>query len=298
MRKFNRIKHSPPQRVLLVEPAAPAEPAAAGESTRKWVESLLTLASLTYGLGFLTVFVHTGRLGLPVLTLLEPIYVLVGLPLTATGLLAFSMWRWLHQEVSGNIQRVRLAMQQYRNPHVPENQDVYTDFWNLYTAVMGVMTFVLPAPTEWLIKLVVKPYEQQARQLLRQDPQARQLAGQLLQKLNALAAGIRHGARLFGVGLLLSAVIAAVAYYIVWLYPHIPQNWGGGAVRQVQLLLSGPLPPALQANQVGKTDDLRVVAVPLLYMTDDFYYVEAASGTRLALARDKVQGVVWVPAAH
>jgi len=214
MRKFNRIKHSPPQRVLLVEPAAPAEPAAAGESTRKWVESLLTLASLTYGLGFLTVFVHTGRLGLPVLTLLEPIYVLVGLPLTATGLLAFSMWRWLHQEVSGNIQRVRLAMQQYRNPHVPENQDVYTDFWNLYTAVMGVMTFVLPAPTEWLIKLVVKPYEQQARQLLRQDPQARQLAGQLLQKLNALAAGIRHGARLFGVGLLLSAVIAAVYIFL------------------------------------------------------------------------------------
>lgn len=49
------------QRVLLVEQKAPpAAPASSGDATRQWVESLLTLVSLSYGLGFLTVFVHTG----------------------------------------------------------------------------------------------------------------------------------------------------------------------------------------------------------------------------------------------
>lgn len=296
-----RSHRRPSQRVLLVEQKAPpAEPASSGDATRQWVESLLTLASLTYGLGFLTVYIHTGQLGLPVLTLLEPVYVLVGLPLTATGLLVQRIWRWLRQELRGNINRVRLAMQLYRNPQVPENQDVYTDFWNLYTAVMGVVTFILPAPTEWLIRLIIKPYEQQARQLMLQDAKARELAGQLLQRFNALAAGVRHGARLLGISMLVVALVGTVAAYIFCLYPRIPQNWGGGQVRQVQLLMaSDKIPPMLASPLKGNRDSApgsQLVPVKLLYSTGEFYFVEANNGARVALAKELVNGVVWVAA--
>ena len=290
------------QRVLLVEQKAPpAAPASSGDATRQWVESLLTLVSLTYGLGFLTVFVHTGSLGLPVLTLLEPVYVLVGLPLTAAGLLLRCIWHWLQQEIAGNIQRVRLAMQQYRDPQVAENQDVYTDFWNLYTALMGVVTFILPAPTEWLIRLIIKPYEHQARQLMLQDARAREFAGKFLQKINALAAVLRHGARLFGVSLLVAGLLGAVAAYIFWLYPLVPQQWGGGKQQQVQLLMAAEkIPPMLlhKADTAApKPEENRLVTVRLLYHTGDFYYVEADNGARVALVKELVSGVVWVAAA-
>lgn len=302
-----RLRQPPPRWLVLERPAAAATPAPVvasppepdSDPTKRLVEKLLALASLTYGLGFVTVFVHTGRLGLPVLALLEPVYILVGLPLTAAGLLVLRMWRWLSREIAENTQRVRQAMRQYRHPQVPEYQDVYTEFWNLYTAVMGVASFVLPAPTEWLIKLLIKPYEQQAQLLLQQNPQARQLAGQFLQKLNAVAAGIKHGAHLCGFVLLIGGMLAAVTYYIIWLYPHIPQNWGGGSVRQVELLMEAEkIPPMLLGKAdaaVPKPEKNRLVAVKLLYKTDDFYFVEASNGARLALAKEQVNGVVWVP---
>jgi hypothetical protein len=294
-----RSHRRPSQRVLLVEQkASPVAPASSSDATRQWVESLLTLASLTYGLGFLTVYVHTGQLGLPVLTLLEPVYVLVGLPLTLAGLLVTRIWRWLRREIGNNIDRVRQAMQQYRDPRVPQNQDVYTDFWNLYTAVMGAVTFILPAPTEWLIQLIIKPYEQQARQLMLQDARARELAGQLLQRLNALAAGVRHGVRLFGISLLVVGLIATVAAYIFWLYPRIPQSWGGGQVQQVQLLMAAnKIPPMLASPLKASSEGAQasqLVTVKLLYNTGEFYFVEADNGARVALAKDLVNGVVWV----
>lgn len=296
----------PPQRLLVVErSAAPVTPVVTSapepdsDPTKRMVEKLLALASLTYGLGFVTVFVHTGRLGLPVLALLEPVYILVGLPLTLTGLLSQWLWRWLSREMADNTRRIRQAMQQYRSPEALLAQDVFSEFWNLYASLMGVVSFILPFNLEWMMKLLLRPYQQQVEELLRKDLQAQQLMWKWLKQINAVIQGIRHVARLLGVILIPLLILFVVMFYIFWLYPHIPQSWGGGSVRQVELLMEAEkIPPMLLSKAdaaVPKSEKNRLVAVKLLYKTDDFYFVEANNGARLALAKEQVNGVVWVP---
>lgn len=310
-RKTRLIPHRPPaEKWLLFErlPPAPAPAAAPAKAedepdpAKRLVEKLLMLASITYGLGFVTVFVHTGRLGLPVLTLLEPVYVLVGLPLAATGLLTLWMLRWLRQEVADNTQRIRQAMRQYRSPEALLAQDVFSEFWSLYASVMGFVSYILPLNSGWLMELLLRPYKRQVEELLRKDREAQQLMWKWLKQINAVIEGIRHVARLLGVILIPLLILFVVTFYITWLYPHIPQNWGGGSVRQVELLMEADkIPPMLlskaDAAAATKPAGNRVVAVKLLYNTADFYFVEAANGARVALAKERVDGVVWVPAA-
>lgn len=302
-----RRRQPPPRWRVIERPAAAPAPAPVvaaapdpdSDPTKRWVEKLLALASLTYGLGFLTVFVHTGRLGLPVLALLEPVYILMGLPLTLTGLLSLWIWRWLSQEIAHNTRRIRQAMQQYRSPEVLQAQDVFSEFWNLYAAVMGFVSFILPLNLDWLMKLLLRPYQQQVEELLRKDLQAQQLMWKWLKQINAVIEGIRHVARLLGVILIPLLILLVVTFYILWLYPHIPQNWGGGSVRQVELLMEADKIPSMLLGKADaaapKSGNNRLVAVKLLYNTGDFYFVEASNGARLALAKEQVNGVVWVP---
>lgn len=170
---------------------------------KRWVEKLLALA------------------------LLEPVYILVGLSRMLTGLLSLWMWRWLKPEIAHNTRRIRQAMQQYRSPEVLQAQDVFSEFWNLYAAVMGFVSFILPLNLEWLMKLLLRPYQQQVEKLLRKDLQAQQLMWKWLKQINAVIEGIRHVARLLGVILIPLLILLVVTFYILWLYPHIPQNWGG-----------------------------------------------------------------------
>lgn len=46
------------------------------------ISGLLTWVTISYGIGFLTVIVNTYKLGIPVIKLLEPVYIIIGLPIT------------------------------------------------------------------------------------------------------------------------------------------------------------------------------------------------------------------------
>src|SRR5262245_12223709 len=48
--------------------------------TSGFIDRVLTYGAVSYGFGFLVVMLHTWRLGLPVISLADPIYVWLGLP--------------------------------------------------------------------------------------------------------------------------------------------------------------------------------------------------------------------------
>ena len=65
------------------------------ESEGKQLEVLISWASIAYALGFVTVMIHTARLGIPVIELIEPIYVWIGLPLALVVFSARWLWMWV-----------------------------------------------------------------------------------------------------------------------------------------------------------------------------------------------------------
>jgi hypothetical protein len=63
------------------------------EILSKQLQSILAWGSVTYALGFVTVMAHTARLGIPIIQLLEPVYVLVGAPLAVVAFFSRELWR-------------------------------------------------------------------------------------------------------------------------------------------------------------------------------------------------------------
>ena len=57
------------------------------EVQSKQLQSILAWVSVAYALGFITVMVHTAQLGIPIIQLLEPVYILVGVPLAIVAFL-------------------------------------------------------------------------------------------------------------------------------------------------------------------------------------------------------------------
>src|SRR5262245_34827949 len=58
------------------------------------VKTIVAWGSLSYAFGFVTVMLHTWRLGFPVLDLLSAVYVWVGLPLTLVAVFSKQLVRY------------------------------------------------------------------------------------------------------------------------------------------------------------------------------------------------------------
>ncbi len=74
----------------------------------KQVEIFLAWGSVAYAAGFVTVLAHTARLGIPIIEILKPLYIWIGLPL---AIVLFSI-KWLWELVNTRVKYIRSKFEQ------------------------------------------------------------------------------------------------------------------------------------------------------------------------------------------
>ena len=104
--------------------------------------------------------------------------------------------------------------------------------------------------------------------------------------------------------LYISFIPLATYFYVVEVYPLIPQSLGGGKPRVVKLIvdlekipLFAPELRALFPHEVNTqtTKAITTLPVDLLYLTKETYYVQIADNPIVSMNVGLVQGVIWIP---
>src|SRR5262249_22087715 len=75
-----------------------------------FVEQVVTWASVSYAAGFFVVLLHTWRLGLPVLDLVQAVYVWIGLPLAAFAYFWNWPWRYFRGQLEARSALLRASL--------------------------------------------------------------------------------------------------------------------------------------------------------------------------------------------
>ena len=251
------------------------------------VKSFVAWGSIAYAFGFVTVMLHTARLGFPVLELLSAIYILVGAPLA--GVAFFLLW--ISQSFSSRASRitneVKESWEGLKQGVPPEDFDLISSFLGIFTAISPIL----------------RPFRRRIESLLKKamssDLNVSKHATAVLIRFASLLRGIQAinaALNLVAGGLLL---LLAIGLYVWQLYPHIPQSYGGGAPTEVRLLVNIARVPrdvlGLPAGEDGAPATAMTGRMSLLYSTTDNYYVEDSNGRRMSLSREAVEGVIWNP---
>lgn len=229
------------------------------------VDSIAAWASVAYGCGFLVVLLHTGRLGLPVIELLEPIYVWIGLPFAALAFFGRRLLSWLKAHSTWHRDQLISALNDENEEHDP------------------IADFVAEAGRAWLWFL---PRRWASRRL-------RYMIDRLLHAVgreSRIAKGVLHTMRwqvrslraasslqaLTGVALIVGMTVFAIYHYVLRVYPSISQSYGGGAPLPVRLLLDSSM-----VSAVVNTDHHGTVLsreVELLFRVSDTYWIRSSRG--------------------
>lgn len=287
----------------------------------KWpdIEPFLKWAAVAYALGFGTIMYHTWSLGIPVVQLIDPINIWVGLPLAGIAFFLDKLYTTLKKATIHFSDRAK-ALREERKRFEGSNVDLLHLVQKTVDIVSsGVSVLLTPlGPLAPLVKLI---YSAAAKYWLDQIPVATLKSAQVSEKerkaLLTWMSRVLFWNQMFGETLRLAnfvlviciAVPAACLLYIGAVYPWAPQTVGGGRPVPVELILSeetlpktpifaGWLPAAegtaqgsLMLKTEGKTSF--VVPVTLYFRTDHEIYVRRGGGPIVSLSDHAVEGVVF-----
>ena len=294
------------------KPSQNAEQIARSKVNWHDIEPLLKWAAVAYALGFLTVMWYTHRLGVPVLQLIEPVNVWIGAPLAVVVFCLDKLFTAAKEATDDFARRVEEASA-IRNRITETNADLVEGF----SVVMGIMVnslaliaapFGLLRPVQSALVFLYKRGK---------DPLAslRSAEGRVSEKQRKrLLAWI---GRILRWAYLVSAVyrfvnsigticfVQVVCYfYVVAIFPRIPQTLGGGRPVTVQLILSAEsLPKSREFRDwLPSTEDARpgkdaktsiLVPVTLYFRTEHELYVRKGSGPVVSLTDHSIEGIVF-----
>ena len=245
------------------------------------VEQLLAWATVSYGCGFFIVLLHTARLGIPVVDLLKPIYIWVGLPLALAGFAGSRVYFWVRKIVRGHLSEFRQSLKQtgeiVRDPG--GKPDAALEKLVAHTIDATAEFLPLGAFSRWALRRTLSA----ALAAWARDPAH---ARKILAEYGATLKAARVLIRLIGILLLTSLGVAMLCAYVWLLYPRIPQALGGGAARAVRVVLdAGKISPELvsltklSARLEKDGPPIMTREVLLLYRTVDGYWLRAGNTT-------------------
>lgn len=279
-------------RMQVSEAESPAE---------SYAKQAVTWAAVAYGFGFVTVMLHTWRLGLPVIELIHPIYVWVGLPLAAFAYFSRRIVALFRKAVSALAVEMREGWAHAAAPETKGNVDWAAD------SIAFLKAFSLGALLSRRISNIFENaflpgLKQFVDQMKDHYPKFVEKATPSLRRLFGIARVL--GACFVAFILFEYAILICLAlYFYVWeLYPKIPLSLGGGKPSLVSLtvetnaLPKGLAPGVSASSAIGATPsrkDTVSLQVSLLYLTKESYYVCTSSGTKVSINADAVKSVVW-----
>jgi hypothetical protein len=294
----------------------------------KDIEPLLKWGAVAYGGGFLTVMLHTHRLGLPVMQLIEPIYIWIGIPL-ATTLYFFEPLIAAYQRrralLRQEMNEIKLSLNDLKAIKTPQEaaQESIKASTEMIDMLMTVFTgFVVVAPLGAAVMLIMKkilmPYLQK---MLNESIETSGL-GELRADLVNFSRFLNFANRTvmaffqFGLRLLpLVLILLALAFYTFVVYPAIPQSLGGGKPSQARLIIDVkkiPLDGVSLRDLFPQSEPGKAIAespkttadkpesqitcrVALQYETEHAYYIRRGHGPIVVIDHDAVNGIIFVP---
>lgn len=287
------------------------------KSKIKDIEPLLKWGAVAYGAGFLTVMAHTYRLGVPVLELVEPVYMWIGWPLALVLYFLkqlYGYYRHTRQTLRMELDEIDRTFQTLQTISSP--QQAAQILVSLFKAAVALFTFLVPFGhiLELFFARPLFLVWQRMLNLHLGNPnnvailvRYAQSGARILRVAHAVAAFYRFAGRL----LLLAAVPAACFAYIYWVYPAVPQSLGGGRPSQVRLMvdstkipvgdpaLASLFPPLASASAQGAEsaphDSKARTTCPLLlhYRTEKAYYVKRGNGPVVIIGDGAVEGIIF-----
>ena len=284
------------------------------EGTSKWrdIEPILKWGAVSYACGFLIVMIHTARLGIPALQLIEPINIWIGLPVTIVLFFfdkLINKWKRAMEELDRELtEAVALAVKIGKEK---DPDQVYDLIVNTIVRAFS-STFVFPSvnPSEFLMKKIFGYYRTKFTAALTETlPERKRLVAQgWLWRVLSVAAFFAAVQRFVNVIVELAVMLIACSLYVGVLYSRIPQTYGGGRPMDVQVIIDAEsipqessyfrdvLPPQSKStgqtqskstgqtenNSANQTEDkstrqktktTTTIAAVLYYQTEDAYYV-------------------------
>jgi hypothetical protein len=278
-----------PQTSALQTPATPVH-------DRSVVEQVITWASISYAAGFFIVLLHTWRLGLPVLDLVQAVYVWIGIPLAVFAYFANQLWQYFRERLERHTAVLRASL---KDTPVPESLEA--------AAVLNVIAAVGPLVLPGFLTL-------RLFEVIVNHVQTRIAEGADFGKLGKFVKSVGRflhfgfrswvGIEAFFTLVVLAfgaAIVSGILIAYVWfVYPRLPQSLGGGAPARVRLVLdvtkispdfSGIAGLGTSWNKDGPpalTSELQ-----LLYKTADGFWLVSEKGKPFLLDKSVVLSLMY-----
>lgn len=239
------------------------------------VEQLLKIGGLFYAAGFLVILLHTARFNVPVIEALHFQNILAGWPVGAIATLAY-------------LSRSVIAW-----PLPPPGNSRHKTNWKLGLLIVGLQLVGLLA-----IWFVIRPFMQGQSLYLRIVITISALAlGNCVSLFQARTNRFSTGISVFRSIVIVLAFFLLAAVYTIWLYPRIPQSFGGGRPAQVRLFFKAPERSLLDASGPSDDHDTAPETVYLYYRTSDFMLVSKEQSSEKPLVQiplDQIHALVWL----
>ncbi|MEO0973452.1 MAG: hypothetical protein AAFX85_10190 [Pseudomonadota bacterium] len=253
----------------------------------KVAKEVIAWASISYAFGFAIVTIHTWRLGLPVIELLNQVYVWVGMPLAAV---CFFAWKLLaiarDRTRSVSVELQEAVSQLGRSPTSADYRKVEHGFSS---------AGLLGSYVAWLLARHRKRLEQEQQRATDQSSVQSDATARWASSAVAFAKGVLAIRTLTEFLRGIVAVGFLLGLYVWVGYPSLSQSLGGGKPTVVTVVVEADaLAEGLANAQVtDPPPKTRTLQARLLYRTADAVHLELEAGRRVSIASKSVRAIVW-----
>ena len=290
------------------------------EASWRNIEPVLKWAGVAYMFGFLIVMLHTYRLGIPTMQLIEPINIWIGAPLAIVGFFLDKLYASA-KRAAGSLSQSLKEAAGIRQRFTKDSNDLRTlfdqilDFW-FGSMALFASPFGLVGPTKKFYWRLFRIWIALIRKVRGVDPLAFLAEGggeqdreRLLNSVEpTLKWTLRIGAfaRFLNAGIYILYVFLACWLYVE-VYPSIPQTLGGGRPLAVELLVSqDALPPGKEFEDWRRADgrgeespsqpeakESIAVPVTLYFRSEHELIVRKGTGPIVSLSDHAIEGIVF-----
>jgi hypothetical protein len=209
------------------------------------IEPYLKWAAVAYGGGFATVLVHTAILGVPVIQVIDPLNVWIGLPI-AISLYFVDKWIKGVLKISAEIalSTKRLLHADDTTSVQPTGEQLYDGLISAYASVLSLGAFIPKRFTIWIAhRLYPKKMILPRLSASMLDDKTVGLIRRFLTTTNEGVTAFKRSLDLLNLCMTLPFILGV---YVLVIYPLIPQPWGGGRPMDAEFIVeTNKMPPEL-----------------------------------------------------
>jgi hypothetical protein len=263
------------------------------EQAKATAEAIVAWAAIAYAGGFITIMLHTYRIGIPVVQQFEAINVWVGAPLAIVAYLSKSLMALVKRRHANFVEVFKNIKEHVNKLKSLSDLEVFDEYIAAFASLFPFRRLTMFLYRDAFRRQLEKMHEKKPEGKI--GARAMKLVTIIVAFSHGYAAVWRYGGFLVSIAL----VPTAIFYYVWHAYPKVPQEFGGGRPTIVQLVLSGEAVPENAHNLAGlfapnQTNTSRLtVPLDLLLVSEGFWYLRHTNSAVIAFSADKIASAVW-----